>query len=332
MKKRLNMRSQINDPALHSCAALLWVSLLIVFGSITTAKAQSCPSSLNGFQLLRSTYAGWTINNLSCKPATEGGTMCWIVCAYSNPNSRDGFYTQAMWYTQPSPNGPYYPEMCQADPPTNTLSSTSKQIKAFWGDTGSDFELAAARQVTQQLFALGETQAVACPPPPTVRVVQPGPMRPECTPKGNPPLPRGRVKSPVGKVEMYSYALDKWKGPITSEFPLFPCDRVRTGDQSSASVFIYLPSGLEDRIDMSGDTILEIPGLLPAEMPSRPDESEGFTTSLIKGTIRWLTPESEGERMRREQDENPARGIFNVRTPTAAVGTRGTDFVLTRSG
>lgn len=309
------------------------VRIILVFvGTVAflaeAAAAQTCPATVDGYSLVRSTYSGWTVNNLSCKPRDEGGTMCWIVCGYSNSITRDGFYTQAMWYTHAPPSKPYYSEMCSSSPPSNTIANTVKQIKSFWGDVAGEAETQAARKVAQHLFGIGELQAVACPPPPVVRVDRPGPIPPECSP-GSPVKPRGRVKMPQGKVEIYSYAFDKWKGPITSEFPVFPCDWVRTGPQSSSTVFIYTPSGAEDRIDMSSDTILEIPGLLdierlPAEIPQ-----ESLVTDLIKGTIRWITPETPGERMRREQVERIRESqVFNVRTPTITVGTRGTDFVL----
>src|SRR6185436_14869451 len=90
-------------------------------------------------------------------------------------------------------------------------------------------------------------------------------------------------------------------------------------------VFIYTPSGAEDRVNVMSDTILEIPGVSDWEQQHNTPPSEGFFADLLQGTIKWFTPETPGERRRREQVEN---NPFNVLTPTIVVGTRGTDFVI----
>lgn len=91
--------------------------------------------------------------------------MCSLVCAYSIPDRSGnpiGFYTRANWYTQAG-RSPYYPEMCNANPPSNMISSVSKQIRVFWADVKHDLSAAAARKVALQIFQMAEPQAVACP-------------------------------------------------------------------------------------------------------------------------------------------------------------------------
>ena len=138
-----------------------FVQLGVVFFFANSIYGQICPALAHDYSLVRSTYANWTINNLTCKPRDEGGTMCWVVCAYSIPGA-DAFYTQAMWYTTASPHGPYYSEMCKPNANDRTLSNDSKQIKVFWGDVDNGKELDAARWVARQLFSTGEQQAVPC--------------------------------------------------------------------------------------------------------------------------------------------------------------------------
>ena len=131
--------------------------------------------------------------------------------------------------------------------------------------------------------------------------------------------PRGKIKYPKGRVELYAAAFNKWKGPITGEFPVYAGDRVRTGPESSAVVFISTASGAEDRIDVMADSIVEVPAL-STESGANSIGQHPYL-ELGEGTIRCTTnrPPPPGN-----QEPSP----FNVRTPTVSLGTRGTEFIL----
>ncbi len=291
--------------------------------------AQSCPSSILGVPLSNPRVSTVDCSNVGGK---EQCSM-WCPYTYQQGGTLKTADIKLKWAASARAGVGPIEDACGTTPNIiNGRRDMKRQALVRWAGSEPALESAVAIEALK-LLGLVSGSAAACPGAAGAvgaqpeRPNRPGPIDPVCSP-GNPPKPRGKIRNPVGKVDMRSYALNKWKGPITSEFPLFPCDFVRTGPDSSATVFIYTPSGAEDRIDMRSDTILEMPGLTDTERPRTSAESEGPFTSLIKGTIRWLTPETEGERMRREQEEDPTWHIFNVRTPSVSLGTRGTDFVL----
>ncbi|MDL1929623.1 FecR domain-containing protein [Fimbriimonadia bacterium ATM] len=120
---------------------------------------------------------------------------------------------------------------------------------------------------------------------------------------------RGKLKNPVGSVEVYSESFQKWTR-VTGEWVVRAGDRVRTGPDSRCTVFISTPSGAEDRMDLLQNTLAEVPALPAAQ-----------GVSLEEGTIRCTVNQA---RPPARLEPNP----FNVRTPTLVVSARGTEFIV----
>lgn len=307
------------------------LGVFLFFGSTTVVlRGQSCPRSVDNFVLIGPEHRGFKIDQVDCKQE-DGGVDCRLVCAYAIPNQSPAnyinFYTEARWRINNERGG--RPLCHPGGPGTETsIVSMVRQARIYWSRTTDGSTPGAAPKVSKQIYDAVFPKAVPCP-----GAVQPQPNSANRLP--DPPSrcmvtggrPRGKIKFPVGMVDRYSYTFDKWSGPITSEFPVFACDRIRTGSRSSAVVFLSTRGGgefssREIRIDMMADSILEIPG----HDEETNENAPGFFASLLQGAMRWFSPETPGERRRREQNAEPSP--FNVRTPTIFVGVRGTDFVL----
>lgn len=319
----------------HTLASVL---ILLIGLATTSTLAQSCPTSVDGNRLDRNTNypSSYGFNVPVCKPDAFGGEICRINCDYVLPrNLQTGivvshFSVLGTWATRPNSSRSYSSYACKniSDTP-QYVNSSSKVVDVLISNIGSvPAAQALGRKAAGQLVTALEPSAIFCPNAAATqssvpfRTSQDGRF-PEIEPGCKGKLPQGKVRSVKGTVEVYQYAFDKWKR-ITSEFPVYKCDSVRTtGHDSSATVFIITPSGAEDRIDIMADTILEIPG--PPEFfdEANPPQGEGFFIELLKGTLRWVNPEPSADKPARR-----FRSPFNVRTPTIVIGSRGTDYVL----
>jgi len=130
------------------------------------------------------------------------------------------------------------------------------------------------------------------------------------------PQARGKVVQVSGGVDLYMHAFHKWKRGVQSGQDLYVGDRLQTNSGASAKVTLYSKSG-QDTIDVSADTLLEIP-----DVYENKEETTwvGMFSSAL-GQIKCLIsrrPPAEG-----------APNSFNVRTPTAVAGVRGTEFNVT---
>ncbi len=124
---------------------------------------------------------------------------------------------------------------------------------------------------------------------------------------------RGKVSQASGQVDIYMAAFNKWRPGVRPGQQLFLGDRLRTQSGASAKVALFNPSG-EDSIDISQDTLFEIPDVVENEAST---SWIGMFSDAV-GKISCLVtrkPPGKGEK-------NP----FNVRTPTVVAGVRGTQF------
>lgn len=284
--------------------ALLMIATIALCAGSMIVHAQTCPAMIGQIPLSNPGTAG-----VSCT-TTQGRTVCSVWCTYTRRRgeSLDTADIKLLWVKEKlRPDAPVLEDSCTgATRIPNGSALADKQALVRWASSMGDLE----RDVSvQALHLLNGLERSAAPCREGRRAIPPADEG--CTGR----LPRGRVRSPVGLVEVYSHAFDKWKGPITSEWPLYACDFVRTGRQSSATVFIFTPSGLEDRVDVMADTIMEVPGL-----PENADREEPGFVEVVKGTIRsWFGPAA---------PERHGPRPINVRTPTIVIGTRGTDFIV----
>lgn len=296
------------------------LTLLLVIGP-TSGDSQTCPAFIAPDIPLQNT----TTSSPSCT-TVEGRTICQLWCTYSkrrDANRIDTADLKLKWVSEMlRPNAPILEDSCGPGTRiTNGQRHSDRQVTARYAGSNVNIEKYLAIEANLLLINVANSSA-KCPratinDPSGERM--PPPSSPYCSGR-----PQGKVSEPKGIVDIYSFGFDKWKGPITSEFPVRPCDYVRTGPESSALVILYTPSGAEERIRMMSDTILEVPG--PPENAVA-ESNEGFFTTLWKGTIRWFSGETAGERRRREQEERESTR-FNVRTPTISTGRRGTEFVV----
>lgn len=301
----------------------VWILPFLFIATAITGVSQSCPSNIRDLRL-----DSPLTEKKNC-PRGTGIQECWMLCEYVGSGNTVEARLQFKWaVSAPNPDAVTRYACTLAPQIESGQTHPNRQAVVWWTITQpamADPIMAAGLRVLEEIGPL----AIACPG----RSAPPAPRRPigvtsnqdnrfpEMDPSCRSNLPMGKIRSPKGNVEVYSYAFDKWKGPITSEFPVFRCDRVRTtGRDSTATVFIYTPSGAEDRIDMGGDTILEIPGPPENYNENEPPKSEGFFADLMKGSIRWFSSEQRPERR--------YRSPFNVRTPTIVTARRGTDFVI----
>lgn len=295
-------------------------ALFLVFLHLAVeVPAQTCPAQIGELKLI-----GLTGERKVCSPNGALG-QCDLICPYAKVTGNEVARFQIRWVKSTSDPSVHIRPGCSATPYVgNGQFHPNRQVFVHWSGQTPDLILLMKAPALTFLKTLAST-AIRCPGnnSPDEIILSASPP-PRC--RGG--SPRGKIKNPVGKVDLYSYAFDKWRGPITSEFPVYSCDRVRTtGNGSSAVVSLSTPSGAEDRIDVMADTILEISGLSDLDIQKNTPASEGFFNDLLKGTIRWITPETPGEQRRREQADEREQ-IFNVRTPTALLGVRGTDFVI----
>jgi hypothetical protein len=299
----------------------LLAALLLIVGP-TSGSSQTCPAYIAPDIPLQNT----STSSPSCT-TVEGRTICQLWCTYLKRRDEGRIDTADLklkWVSEMlRPNAPVLEDSCGPGTRiTNGQRHSNRQVTARYAGSNVNIEKYLAIEANLLMVNIANSSA-ECPQV-TINNPTGERMPPPSSPYCRGGRPQGRLKAPTGKVDIYSYGFDKWKGPITSEFPLMACDYVRTGPGSSAVVFLYTPSGAEDRINMMSDTILEVPG--PPENAAL-GSSDGFFTTLMKGTIKWFSGETAGERRRREQEERESR-MFNVRTPTIVTARRGTEFVL----
>ena len=291
--------------------------------------SQSCPANI--LHLPLNNPQARTVDCLT----VEGREICSLWCTYTNRGANiDNLETADLkvnWVTSARVGAPILEDSCG---PTkripNGIISPNYQVLTRFAGSSPALQRKIEETATELIMSL-ERSSVKCPGL-HVQTNRNGPNDLPLPPgqcSANKPI--GRVKNPAGKVEIYSYAFDKWKGPITGEFPIFPCDRVKTGYQSAATVYLVYPSGAEDRIEVRADTLMEIPPLtdeweIARNTPTGGPLFEGYIARLVYGVIYWRT-EPPGERRRREQWDEHLH-IFGVHTPSIAVGVRGTEFIL----
>ncbi len=161
--------------------------------------------------------------------------------------------------------------------------------------------------------------------------------------------PRGKIRNPRGKVEVYAAAFRKWKGPVTAEFLVWPGDRVRTGPNSSCKVAIFTSTGIPDTLDVVSETLVEIPdcishtltlfdGLFRAQHVNvnrvpPPDEANPFnvrTPTVVGGTSDRQRGDSVGPRALVRSDK-PGTGGWVIQTGNIRAEIKGTDLVVRRN-
>lgn len=140
--------------------------------SISPVRAQSCPASIDRFQLIFPPLAYSTelpVNQIRCKPGDDGGKFCQLRCPYRvmKPPTNDlvNFVTIATWFVEspPKPSS----TMCGGRVQSNVLASAGRMATVTVSVTLDDIKVPETQPAINRAAAIllpqAEQNALPCP-------------------------------------------------------------------------------------------------------------------------------------------------------------------------